>query len=227
MRLSFNVTQRVIARTNDLRASSTMRTQPWRPAFALIILSGIIFATLVALFRIAGIEPSLLQADPNSIAPQPFYFGYLSSLGCALWLSGSAIGLFTSLCLMHVRERADLYSLGLLGALALCLGLDDLFMIHEAALRAIGISEVTAYLLYAVAALWTAMTIFKNRAFEDVLLLVTAGVALAGSVITDVLADGFTVFAVNAEDGMKFVGILFMFSYLVRRSWAVLQRALS
>ncbi len=237
MESPYNLANRMIARSavhqykcegrEDLQAGSMIRTQPWGLAFALMIVAGLIFGTLIALYKIAGIEPSVFQTDPNSIAPQPFYFGYLSSLGCVLWLSAASIGLFTALSLMTVKERADLQSLGMLAALSLCFGLDDLFMIHEAALRAIGVSEITAYALYAVLALWTAAAVFKSRAFEDLLLLAAAGAALAGSVIADVLADRLTVFAVNAEDGMKFFGILFMFAYLVRRSWAALQRNLS
>lgn len=165
-----------------------------------------------------GIRIDQLTAEPMSIANQPPYYGFLSTLGILAW--AAAIGMFLmGACLLYDgltrRESAFLTTSA---ALTAYLCVDDAFSLHETLLPAFGIPEFVTY-----AAIGAAVLVY-GFAFRDVirssawLFLVLAVALLAGSVAVDVgweLLDrregGMA--AMFFEDAFKFTGICAWVSY--------------
>lgn len=180
-------------------------TAPWLYAVGVIgPLAAVLTATLVF-----GVEPSRLLRDPNAYSVQTFYVGFFSNIGVLAWWT-AAVSCLTAAAALHPRggdaERAAVTAGGLLSAV---LGLDDLFMVHEAFVPDyLGLPELLPLAVYAAAMLWY---LWWFRAFHlamDVGLLAAALVLFGLSVGADLAySDAYDGMPVLLEDGSKFAGI--------------------
>jgi hypothetical protein len=201
------------------RFPSLLRGQPW----ALVGLLGLgvaaIAVFLMTVYTMTAIEAVYLLRDPNAVTTSPFYFGSVSTLAAMVWICGATISLFVTFRLWNLERREQAWCLGCPGLLALALGLDDLFMIHDGLLPWLGLSELYLFPLYAGLGLMTAFALLRAGYFDDILLLLIGGGTFALSLVFDVLAEDANVLTVTVEDTFKLAGIFFWTAYLVRRSW--------
>ncbi len=139
------------------------------------------------------------------------YYGAISNIGILLWCVTSAVCLFAALILWLERDKSR-YARRLMPALFAAglfngwMTLDDMFLLHERILPALGIPQVVVYATYA---LLTVFYLIGARHF-----------ILSGPLSTCVMAIGllslsvvFDVFETDSylnvliEDGAKFLGI--------------------
>jgi hypothetical protein len=202
------------------RFPAILRGQPWGVASLLGICVAAIVVLLMTVYTTTDIAAVYLMRDPNAITGTPFYFGAVSTAAAVMWICGAVIGLFVSLRMWRYGRRDRVWCLALPGVLALALGLDDLFMIHDGLMREFGLSELYLFPIYAGLGALTAFALLRAGFFDDILLLLLGGGTFALSLVLDVLADEAQILTVNIEDTFKLAGIFFWTAYLVRRSWA-------
>lgn len=196
------------------------RAQPWGFAALLAICTAAIVLGLMTVYTTTGIAAFYLLRDPNAVSSNPFYFGSLATGAALVWICGAMISLFVSLRMWRYGRRDQVWCLALPGVLALVLGLDDLFMIHDGLMPWLSLSEVYLFPLYAGLGALVAIALLKAGFVEDILLLLIGGGTFAVSIVIDVLADEAQVLTVSIEDTFKLAGIFFWTAYLLRRSWA-------
>jgi hypothetical protein len=168
----------------------------------------------------SGIDASVFFRDSNAISKNPFYFGLISNLGAVFWTATAAITLQTGFILRHTaRENADFFLLFALLSALLCT--DDLFMLHETALPAIGISEFFTYFIEATLLIYILLRFnkFILEGFWLPLFLALSCLALS------VLLDKALTFRAQTtiEDTFKFIGITLWLYYFWRVSGKALK----
>lgn len=156
----------------------------------------------LAVAQIRDLDAWIFYRDPAAAADVGFYTGWISSLGASMLIGSGAVALFAGL----LTRRWDCICIG---SLTLCLGLDDLLLIHEDVLRLVGIPEVAAMLAYAVVGLFWFFRL-RQKTFDGTTVFVAAGFLLAMSASIDKLGDliptpGSSV--AIAEDAIKELGI--------------------
>lgn len=199
--------ERLAAQKADAQAISTGR---------LIYL--VVFATFLV-FSLIGLQPWVpphdLIGDPLSVAATATeccgtYYGLVSNLGVMIWTGTAAICLFVAVAALAASARwhtgAFFASAGLI---TLWFGIDDLFMMHEKLLPALGIAGPvihSAYVLLAVGYLGTFWReIFQARAT----LFAVAGAMLGASLAVETFLHTGETWQILLEDGLKFAGIVF------------------
>lgn len=165
-----------------------------------------------------GIRIDQLTAEPMSIAQQPPYYGFLSTLGTLGWAAAVGMFLMGACLLSDDLSRRESAFLTLSAALTAYLCLDDAFALHETLLPALNIPELVTYAAIALAVL------AYGFAFRDVIrssawlfLLLAIGL-LSASVAVDVgweLLDPEegVLAAMFLEDSFKFSGICAWVAY--------------
>jgi hypothetical protein len=162
-----------------------------------------------------GIDASIIFRDPNAIAENPFYFGLISNLGAVFWAAAAAITLQTGFILRHTTRENAVFFL-LFGILSAFLCADDLFMLHETALPAIGAPEFLTHFIEAALLLYIMLRFSKFILEGFWLPLFLALSFLAFSVLLD---EAFTFRAqTTMEDTFKIIGITFWLYYFCRVS---------
>ncbi len=186
----------------------------------------------VALMPLAAIAAVRLQFDIRiadmtrdvaAIANIHPLKGALSSLGILLWWSSATVWFFAAGLrrLSRADELVPFYIYA--GSLSAYFALDDFFQFHEyLAPTYLYVPELTVYGLMAVA-----MAVFLKRFWKilyrsDGLIFLVALCLLAGSVIIDAVLGrwlwrlGDWIYML--EDGLKWLGICFWFSFCLVRS---------
>lgn len=176
-------------------------------------------ATILAIAVLQSETPfAYLTKDPLTVAEMTgaeccrVYYGAISNLGILLWCAASTACLFAALVLWLGRDplnrRNSLASALLVaGLFSGWMTLDDLFLIHENVLPAIGVGQMLVYAMYALAT--AAYLVFaKDFILDGRLLMFALSISfLALSVGVDVIATSESFVHVLIEDGAKFLGI--------------------
>ncbi len=171
---------------------------------------------LLLMFSIAAqpwIAPGDLLRDPLAVAEMKtdcckVYFGAVSNLGVLIWSSATAVCLFAAAMIIGVtgftRNAIFLLTAGLFTGF---LALDDLFLIHENVLPALGVSQPATYAAYALVAFGYLAVSYRQILQHRYLLFFVAGGLLATSVMIDWLIESEHVARILFEDGAKIAGI--------------------
>jgi hypothetical protein len=193
----------------------------WRAFAALAIVSAAVAFGLTAAL---DLNPALRWAvrDVGAVAadglPLVFFTGWISNLGVLGWFATATAGILAArVSYRHGERRAAAYTGGA-GAIALLLGIDDLFMLHDGAIAS---GEEALLLLWLTLVLtWT--VIFFRELIRDELLpvLVLAGAFFAHAVVADVLPRDVP--TLLHEDASKLAAIILLTAW----SWATAERTL-
>lgn len=168
-----------------------------------------------------------LTRDVTAVAKLHPLTGLLSNLGILLWCSTASICLFAA-WIARRQSRPQAAFLLCSGLLSAYLMADDLLLIHEdLARRYLGVGERLIFLLLALMVgaylLRFAATIWQTRCVG----LMLAFACLGGSVLVDQLRGAWAwrlgEWYFLLEDGLKWLGIVFWFSYFASICAAVLR----
>jgi len=157
-----------------------------------------------------NIPLALLFRDPSSSGGLPFYAGWISYLGVAIWAAGSSIILFTSHFLKNTIRR---YCLAL-GIFMMLLLIDDFFMLHDGLFGVLHIPEILIYFVYGFFAIIVLKLALQVLQPEEIFQLVTAFGLLGISIGIDVFQAYLESHISNRilfEDGFKLLGIIGLF----------------
>ena len=168
--------------------------------FPAVLFLGIALSGLMEL----GFTPMQILRDPAQQMSYPSVLGFVSNIGVWLWISSGSICFFTLFTRWQELSRWQQELLSLVGILALALGADDFFMLHEYFI------EKIFYLFYAGVA---AMLLYRYYAYilkiEPQGFMMT-GLFLASSVFIDLTQRFFPAelleIRIILEDGCKFMG---------------------
>ncbi len=173
---------------------------------------------VVVIWAVLGASASddaQLLLDPAAAAGMPWFTGLISNLGILAWTVGT-VAAGAGAHIAHLGGRASaskyLWHASVLGAL---LTLDDLFQLHASVFpKVFGVPKAAILFVYGVVvsvwALKHAAEIVRTRWG----LLFGAGAAMALSIAVDQISSGQD-WALIAEDGAKFLGILGWAAYFV------------
>lgn len=184
------------------------------PLMPLIILWFAASLLLVALIGQEAIPHEELLLDPHSYSRLPWYTGMVSSFGILGWTT-AAVAAAGGAWLARLAGRgaaAEMLRGGSL--LSVLLLLDDLFQLHIVITKALDVAKVGFYLVYIGLGAWWAVTNLREVLRTRWPLLFAAGLALAGSALTDQLGPR-TEAGLVVEDSLKFLGILAWGQYFV------------
>lgn len=177
-----------------------------------------LLAAVFVAYWLADVRPMLLLADPNAVSGAPWYTGALSQAGGTLWAVAATAALLAAG--MLATEDAELrHGLQVFGWLSLALMTDDLLMIHERALREIGLPElalVGPYVVVVLAAVWRFAP--RLRHLPDILTLMLALALFGASVGLDIGHDlGFSVRGrATVEELCKLLGLVCWARFAIR-----------
>lgn len=171
------------------------------------------------------VHPADLLRDPLAVAEMSdacckVYFGAISHVGVLVWTSAAAICAFAAGVLMVSSGRSDQVVFMIVAALLTgLLALDDLFLIHENVLPALGIAQPVTYAGYGLlAAAYLALS-WRRILQNDYPLLSVALALLATSVAIDWLIHSDQPIRIVLEDGAKLCGIFAWSSFHVAAAW--------
>lgn len=202
---------------------------------ALYVPTMLVLGGVVAINLWGGVPIAHLMRDPMVAVHTdvPFYAGLISNAGVILWAVPAVICIFAAL-LLRARGDTDGWSPFLMasGALTSWLLIDDMFMLHDQALRDyIHVPEKLTFLAYAMV-VCVYLAVFSPRIRRtDVTLFVLAFCFFGISLGMDVLVHDEIYLHIVApdfkarhlfEDGAKLLGIVTWCAYLVRTSWRAL-----
>ena len=176
----------------------------------------LILALVLSIHRVEGLSLKQLTSDLAGVADLPPYYGLLSQISIWLW-SATACICFLGWRLMPLRKQVkykdNFFFMSFV--VILLLGLDDAFMLHEEIYQYVHIPQKVVYVIYT---LMFCYLLWNFRYF----ILVTKFVVLfmgLGCLFISVLLDVVLAPESNEyikyllEDGIKVLGILFLFAY--------------
>lgn len=180
------------------------------------------FVPVMLLLAVAVVQTatplSYLTKDPLTVAEMApaaccrVYYGAISNIGILLWCVAAAVCLFTALILWLADAKstdAGRFAPALLaaGLFSGWMTLDDLFLVHENVLPALGIPQKLVYVIYALITM--AYLAFARRLILGGRLVMFACAIglLTLSVGVDVVATSEGFMHVLIEDGAKLIGI--------------------
>ncbi|MEM9331337.1 MAG: hypothetical protein AAGA53_08415 [Pseudomonadota bacterium] len=166
-----------------------------------------------------AVDPRLLLLDPMIAAEVSgdccqTYYGFFSTLGVIFWMFTTAICGFAALILFAVsaarwRLIFALFAFGFTG----WLGFDDAFLFHENIAPKIGMPQELVLLVYCALAAGYTLAGWRIIRRCDWQLFIAAGACLAASLGIDTILHSTDPGVVILEDGSKFAGIVFWFSF--------------
>jgi hypothetical protein len=175
------------------------------------ILLPVAFLMLIGLTiaELADVPVTDLLRDTTALLDGPWYAGFFSTAGIALWAATAAMS-FLALSTHPDRGTAGLLIIGAVVSLILCV--DDAYLMHETIKNTIGIPSfltISAYGLLTIYLVWRARAALLERPDVGILL---AGVALlALSVLLDAAGEAdlpTPPLSAVFEDVFKFLGIV-------------------
>lgn len=165
-----------------------------------------VVGALVVFSALSEYEPWYFTRDPASTAEHPFYLGWFSNIGIAVWVVAAAVPLFVARVLGPVPGRGILVAGGTISTVFF---LDDLYQLHETVIPYyVGVPQKLILAAYAAGMLW-----FLYRFRTDILngrssILLSAVAFLGASVGIDLLEKHLALPMHHVfEDGAKFLGI--------------------
>jgi hypothetical protein len=162
---------------------------------------GVVFMTAVLLDQ----RVMDLLRDPVGVLNGSFTTGVLSNFGVCIWSWSGAVLAFVGAVFLRTGRQAGPPLLAL-GLLTIVIGLDDLFLGHEALDQKLGMPEPATFSVYVVALIAIGV-IYRNFWLRTELLL--AGLALtlfgAAALVDVIVSWNYSVAIV--EDSVKFAGI--------------------
>jgi hypothetical protein len=186
----------------------------------------------LVLFAIVGLQPWLpvfeLLRDPLAVAEGvtvccETHYGAVSNLGSMIWAAGAAVCLFTAACLwLGRREPKTMRFMLCAGLLTGLLGADDLFLIHDHVLPAVGVPQMAIYAVYGMLGFGFLAVFLRPILAHAGWLFLLAGGALAASIAVDQFIENEAVWRILLEDGLKFAGLWAWCLFFTVRAAAVL-----
>lgn len=181
------------------------RVGPLRPdrqgvRFAVVAVVAAILVIAAVGAHLSGGSIAELLRDPAATEGHSVSLGALSHLGVLLWATSATVLLFAA----SISRGDDAQLAALLGAFTAYLGLDDLFLLHERVLPALGIPQEVVLAGYVVA---LGGIVARHRrttlTTDDRILLMLAAVGFAVSLLLDVVIEVSSA----VEDSAKFVAL--------------------
>jgi hypothetical protein len=160
-----------------------------------------------------------LSRDPTTVLNGPFYLGYYSNLGMLVWVAAATTALLGQYLLRRVGHLEPARLLLVASVITVAVMLDDLFLLHDAVYREMGIPQYapfTAYGLAIAAFSWR----FRYQLGTDLLLIVAAVSCLGISAVLDTLFHLQPPYLI--EDGAKALGLALWALMIVRYTIAEL-----
>ncbi|TDQ32975.1 oxidase [Zeaxanthinibacter enoshimensis] len=168
--------------------------------FPAVLFLGIALSGLMKL----GFTPMEILRDPAQQMSYPSVLGFVSNIGVWLWISAGSICFFTYLTRRQEISRWQQELLILVGLLAMALGSDDFFMLHER------YNEKIFFLFYGLAALLLLYRYFSYILKIEPQGFLMTGIFLGTSVLIDITQSFFPADLLEVriilEDGAKFMG---------------------
>jgi len=169
---------------------------------------------------IAGMQSrvplSELLLDPNAVLGVPWYSGLLSNIGILAWTVAAAAAIGGAWVAKQTNRPSAARFLGVAGAVASILLLDDLLLLHSSVLpKLIGVPKSTATIIVVLPAVaWFAIfigEILRTRWIILAAALTSFFISIAADQILS--PEGST--GLLFEDGAKFLGVLAWSLYFV------------
>lgn len=187
----------------------------------ILSVSFILIFCLVGFCYFTGTSIKDLTKDPISLTSLPFYSGYFSQLGNIFWFITAGISFFTFYMVEGKYRKFLLFSF----IFSLFLGIDDLFMIHEGFMPAIGVHENFFFISYVLFAIFYLFH-FKNLIIRSPFVLLLMAFSFLG---ISVMWDIMNIPGINPyifEDGFKIMGIISWMVYHFQVSKKVIEKTL-
>lgn len=160
-----------------------------------------------------------LSRDPTTVLNGPFYLGYYSNLGMLAWAAAATTALLGQYLLRRVGHIEPARLLLVASVITVAIMLDDLFLLHDAVYRELGIPQYapfTAYGLAIAAFSWR----FRHQLGASLLLIFAAVSCLGLSAVVDTLFHLQPPYLI--EDGAKALGLALWALMIVRHTVAEL-----
>lgn len=189
-----------------------------------------VLAAIYLVTRARGLHFSDLTRDAAATLEGPWYTAALSNATVVMTSAGAAIAIFSASLLDGPWRGSIKGFLITLGLLVGVIAADDLFMLHETVLPALGIRASVLFAVYALTLLGI-LWIWREAILggTDYVFLVLAGLALGISAVVDSIFtdEGLLELPFSGElieDPAKILGMVFMTFYLVVTARQVLLR---
>lgn len=183
----------------------------------ILIVSFFAILGLVSFCYFTGNSIGTLTKDPMALTDLPFYSGSFSQLGNIFWFIAAGISFFTYTIYKGKFKKFLWFS----AIFSLLLGIDDLFLIHDGLLPAIGLNENIMYIIYGIFS-FCYFTAFHNYILKTPFIILFMAFGFLG---LSVISDLFKVPGINPflfEDGFKIIGIISWMVYHFKVSKYVL-----
>lgn len=187
------------------------------PVIGLILaVSAILVGVVLFLHFWKGIPIDKLTGDPTAVGGLPVYTGFLSQIGIFFWSASATVCFFSAKVLSRRADRHKLKRFLLISALlTLLLGLDDVFLLHEALLPRFGIPEKLVVGSYAGLLLLYLFRFFPLILETEYVLMAIALFFFGLSILLDLWnPPGMDPFLF--EDGAKLIGLVSWLAYFFR-----------
>ncbi|MEQ8825534.1 MAG: hypothetical protein RIC14_14290 [Filomicrobium sp.] len=206
-------------------------------SFLVYLLAFVPVGALLAIAATQTVTPlAYLTKDPLTVAEMAsagccrIYYGALSNVGILLWCATASICLFSAMVLWlgrgfsaQAQQMAAVFLAS--GLFSGWMALDDLFLIHENVLPALGVPQKLVYGIYGALTLgylWFARDLlFAGR---KTMFVVALGL-LTLSVGVDVVATSEGYMHVLIEDGAKILGISAWAAFHIEAAVVAVHRA--
>lgn len=171
-------------------------------AFAILLLAAAAIA-----HHFTGRPFDDFATEPASSTESPFYLGFVSTAGGLAWWTAAVIAVVAAVTVRKAGDRVLGNRLLGVGLFTAYMGIDDLFMLHDAALPELGIGEKVSYALQALIVLGYVVIDRRFIRTTPVPLLLIAGALFATSIIEDQVPRETLPLPYVLEDSSKMVGI--------------------
>lgn len=203
------------------RALVPVRSTLHAAAVTVAITTAVTLATY-AFSVLQGTSFGELSRDPTTVLNGPFYLGYYSNLGMLVWAAAATTALLGQYLLRRVGHVEQARLLLAASVITVAIMLDDLFLLHDAVYREVGIPQYapfTAYGLAIAAFSWR----FRHQLGAGLLLIFAAVSCLGLSAVVDTLFHLQPPYLI--EDGAKALGLALWALMIVRHTVAELASA--
>jgi hypothetical protein len=173
-----------------------------------------------------GVDLGDLTRDIVTTAEVPLSTGFLSQLGIFGWtVAATAAGIAATTLRGRSDSREAAGFLGCFALLSVLLGVDDVFLLHEAVLPWIGIPQIVVLAIYMLLTAGLLVRFRRQIVAAEFPLFVAALLLFGVSVLLDQVHVSWLGFdtSVFIEDGSKFTGIVCWAAYFWKRSASLLQ----
>ena len=190
----------------DLRRAGFILIACFAPALLFYVAS-------VCVLHFNGFSVTQILRDPAQLSNTSSFWGFLSSIGNAVWVAAGAICFFAML-LRHTAASGNRELLLWVGTLSLALGFDDFFMIHDRY-----VDQRICYGFYAVITMVLAARHLGRILRIEPFAFFAAAALLGGSILSDLIQYMVPVrYTITQlfEEGLKFCGIAMWMFFAAR-----------